>query len=124
MLLIICVLAHHLTNPNSHKSFHQPASDRYKVFIDLFNLSTFLLPRNCIPPLTRQMKNRLSIMEEEQKEEESKVTSSALHSTAKAPIPPSDSPCPRENGEEKASSDSDLEKSLENSMERSCEASM
>lgn len=99
-------------------------SDRYKVFIDLFNLSTFLLPRNCIPPLTRQMKNRLSIMEEEQKEEESKVTSSALHSTAKAPIPPSDSPCPRENGEEKASSDSDLEKSLENSMERSCEASM
>lgn len=110
--------------PTHTNPFHRTASDRYKVFIDLFNLSTFLLPRNCIPPLTRQMKNRLSIMEEDQKEDESKVSSSALHSTAKASIPPSDSPCPRENGEEKASSESDLEKSLENSMERSCEASM
>ncbi|KAK4290449.1 hypothetical protein Pmani_036649 [Petrolisthes manimaculis] len=38
-------------------------SDRYKVFLDLFNLSTFLLPRNSVPPLTRQMKSRLSIRE-------------------------------------------------------------
>lgn len=36
-------------------------SDRYKVFLDLFNLSTFLIPRNLIPPLTKQMKTRLSI---------------------------------------------------------------
>uniref|UniRef100_A0A2P2HW23 Tryptophan 2,3-dioxygenase n=1 Tax=Hirondellea gigas TaxID=1518452 RepID=A0A2P2HW23_9CRUS len=36
-------------------------SDRYKVFIDLFNLSTFLLPRDSIPTLTRQMKHRLSM---------------------------------------------------------------
>ncbi|XP_065580313.1 tryptophan 2,3-dioxygenase-like [Artemia franciscana] len=35
-------------------------SDRYKVFIDLFNLSTFILPRNHIPPLTEDMKSRLS----------------------------------------------------------------
>ncbi|XP_013772900.1 tryptophan 2,3-dioxygenase-like [Limulus polyphemus] len=39
-------------------------SDRYKVFVDLFNLSTFLVPRNCIPPLTPAMKRRLSVMEE------------------------------------------------------------
>lgn len=38
-------------------------SDRYKVFIDLFNLSTFLLPRHSIPTLTRQMKHRLSVHE-------------------------------------------------------------
>ncbi|KAH0550170.1 tryptophan 2,3-dioxygenase [Cotesia glomerata] len=36
-------------------------SDRYKVFLDLFNLSTFLIPRNLIPPLTKQMKTKLSI---------------------------------------------------------------
>ncbi|XP_021924784.1 tryptophan 2,3-dioxygenase [Zootermopsis nevadensis] len=36
-------------------------SDRYKVFLDLFNLSTFLIPRGYIPPLTRHMKSKLSI---------------------------------------------------------------
>ncbi|XP_071559570.1 tryptophan 2,3-dioxygenase [Temnothorax nylanderi] len=36
-------------------------SDRYKVFLDLFNLSTFLIPRHMIPPLTKQMKKKLSI---------------------------------------------------------------
>ena len=38
-------------------------SDRYKVFLDLFNLSTFLIPRDYIPPLTANMKQRLSIYE-------------------------------------------------------------
>ena len=38
-------------------------SDRYKVFLDLFNLSTFLIPRDYIPPLTPNMKQRLSIYE-------------------------------------------------------------
>lgn len=37
-------------------------SDRYKVFLDLFNLSTFLIPRDYIPPLTRRMKRRLSMI--------------------------------------------------------------
>ncbi|XP_041461975.1 tryptophan 2,3-dioxygenase-like [Lytechinus variegatus] len=36
-------------------------SDRYKVFLDLFNLSNYLLPRNYIPPLTPVMKRTLSI---------------------------------------------------------------
>ncbi|XP_067000328.2 tryptophan 2,3-dioxygenase [Anabrus simplex] len=36
-------------------------SDRYKVFLDLFNLSTFLIPRGYIPPLTRHMKSKLSV---------------------------------------------------------------
>ncbi|KAK3929882.1 Tryptophan 2,3-dioxygenase [Frankliniella fusca] len=35
-------------------------SDRYKVFLDLFNLSTFLIPRDYIPPLTSQMKIALA----------------------------------------------------------------
>jgi hypothetical protein len=34
------------------------------VFLDLFNLSTFLLPRKNIPPLSRQMKTRLSIRDD------------------------------------------------------------
>lgn len=34
-------------------------SERYKVFIDLFNLSTFLVPRSLVPPLTPQMKSTL-----------------------------------------------------------------
>ena len=29
--------------------------NRYKVFLDLFNMSTFLIPRNLIPPLTPQV---------------------------------------------------------------------
>lgn len=36
-------------------------SDRYKVFLDLFNLSTFLIPRENIPPLTKHMQNKLNI---------------------------------------------------------------
>ncbi|XP_037086365.1 tryptophan 2,3-dioxygenase-like [Pollicipes pollicipes] len=35
-------------------------SDRYKVFLDLFNLSTFLIPRQYVPPLSRAMQFRLS----------------------------------------------------------------
>ncbi len=37
--------------------------DRYKVFLDLFNLSTFLIPRQYFPKLTTRMKHRLSILE-------------------------------------------------------------
>lgn len=36
-------------------------SDRYKVFVDLFNLSTFLIPRELIPPLTKTMKTHLCL---------------------------------------------------------------
>lgn len=36
-------------------------SDRYKVFLDLFNLSTFLIPRESIPPLTVEMKQTLNM---------------------------------------------------------------
>ena len=39
-----------------HFSFY---SDRYKVFVDLFNLSNYLIPRDRIPPLSSSMKMRL-----------------------------------------------------------------
>ena len=39
-------------------------SDRYKIFVDICNLSTFLIPRECIPPLTTAMKKRLSVMDD------------------------------------------------------------
>jgi len=35
-------------------------SDRYKAFLDLFNLSTYLVPREYIPPLTDGMAKRLT----------------------------------------------------------------
>ncbi|CAF5203384.1 unnamed protein product, partial [Rotaria magnacalcarata] len=35
-------------------------SDRYKVFIDLFNLASFLIPREFLPKLTAEMKMRLA----------------------------------------------------------------
>lgn len=41
-------------------------SDRYKVFVDLFNLSTYLVPRAYIPDLTDRMKRRLSVLCAEQ----------------------------------------------------------
>ena len=44
-------------------------SDRYKVFLDLFNLSAFLIPRDYIPKLTSSMKRTLSILSPEQIEE-------------------------------------------------------
>lgn len=37
-------------------------SDRYKVFLDLFNLSTYVIPREYIPPLTMSMKRTLSTL--------------------------------------------------------------
>lgn len=43
----------------SHTYFLSLFSDRYKVFLDLFNLSTFLVPRDSIPPLTDRMKQTL-----------------------------------------------------------------
>ncbi|ESO07176.1 hypothetical protein HELRODRAFT_185454 [Helobdella robusta] len=36
-------------------------SDRYKVFLDLFNTATYLIPRHLIPQLTAQMRKRLSV---------------------------------------------------------------
>ncbi|XP_063697105.1 tryptophan 2,3-dioxygenase [Culicoides brevitarsis] len=36
-------------------------SDRYKVFLDLFNLSTFLIPRENMPPLTMDMRKMLNL---------------------------------------------------------------
>lgn len=48
-------------------------SDRYKVFLDLFNLSTFLIPRSQIPPLSKGMKSKLSIRDEEMQFNEKKT---------------------------------------------------
>lgn len=105
-------------------------SDRYKVFLDLFNLSTFLLPRNSVPPLTRKMKYRLSTMEDGEKtmpemgkdRDDSTTSKAAQNASKSSAFVSSDSPCLTENGKE-VLSDSELEKSLETSMERLCKAS-
>ncbi|CAH1394067.1 unnamed protein product [Nezara viridula] len=36
-------------------------SDRYKVFLDLFNLSSYLLPRGYIPPLSSQIRSQINL---------------------------------------------------------------
>jgi len=41
-------------------------SDRYKVFVDLFNLSTYLVPRQYSPQLTQRMQRSLSVIVNEQ----------------------------------------------------------
>lgn len=41
-------------------------SDRYKVFVDLFNLSTYLVPRRYSPLLTHRMQRNLSVIAVEQ----------------------------------------------------------
>ena len=36
-------------------------SDRYKVFLDLTNLTSYLIPREFTPPLSRDMEHRLGV---------------------------------------------------------------
>uniref|UniRef100_A0A1I8H7W9 Tryptophan 2,3-dioxygenase n=1 Tax=Macrostomum lignano TaxID=282301 RepID=A0A1I8H7W9_9PLAT len=47
---------------SGYQYLRSTVSDRYKPFVDLFNLSTFLIPRSRIPPLTPKMKRSLSII--------------------------------------------------------------
>ncbi|GFN74720.1 tryptophan 2,3-dioxygenase-like [Plakobranchus ocellatus] len=47
---------------SGYQYLRSTVSDRYKVFLDLFNTSTYLIPRAYIPPLTRSMKRQLSIL--------------------------------------------------------------
>jgi len=44
---------------SGYQYLRSTVSDRYKVFVDLFNLSNFLIPRDQIPPLSSSMKMRL-----------------------------------------------------------------
>jgi len=47
-------------------------SDRYKVFLDLFNLSSFILPRKLIPKLSKDMITRLSNRQDSNSKSEDK----------------------------------------------------
>ncbi|GAB1608267.1 tryptophan 2,3-dioxygenase-like [Argonauta hians] len=47
---------------SGYQYLRSTVSDRYKVFLDLFNLSSYLLPRDYIPMLDNQMKRRLNIV--------------------------------------------------------------
>jgi tryptophan 2,3-dioxygenase len=33
--------------------------DKHKIFTDLFNLSTFLIPRSSLPPLPKEVQQKL-----------------------------------------------------------------
>ncbi|CAL1539765.1 unnamed protein product [Lymnaea stagnalis] len=47
---------------SGYQYLRSTVSDRYKVFLDLFNMSTYLIPRDYIPPLSRSLKRQLSIL--------------------------------------------------------------
>ncbi|KAH9510015.1 hypothetical protein Btru_044839 [Bulinus truncatus] len=47
---------------SGYQYLRSTVSDRYKVFLDLFNMSTYLIPRVYIPPLSRALKRQLSIL--------------------------------------------------------------
>jgi len=44
---------------SGYQYLRSTVSPRYQVFVDLFNLATFLVPRHVIPPLSGEMKKRL-----------------------------------------------------------------
>ncbi|XP_033127141.1 tryptophan 2,3-dioxygenase-like [Anneissia japonica] len=46
---------------SGYQYLRSTVSDRYKVFLDLYNLSSFLVPKEYIPPLTDTMQRRLSM---------------------------------------------------------------
>jgi len=48
---------------SGYQYLRSTVSDRYKVFLDLFNLSTFLIPRRYLPPLSAQMRRCLSLVQ-------------------------------------------------------------
>lgn len=65
--MVLRMIGSHQFGTGGSSGYHylrSTLSDRYKVFVDLFNLSTFLIPRDCIPTLTASMKRKLSIMED------------------------------------------------------------
>ena len=57
-------------------------SDRYKVFLDLLNLSSYLVTRDRIPPLTSKIKKSLSIPDW--------IEEGKLHTSSKITPPDSD----------------------------------
>ncbi|CAG5133808.1 unnamed protein product [Candidula unifasciata] len=50
---------------SGYQYLRSTVSDRYKVFLDLFNMSTYLIPRDYIPPLSRTLRRRLSMLTHE-----------------------------------------------------------
>ncbi|CAF1008899.1 unnamed protein product [Adineta ricciae] len=58
-------------------------SDRYKVFVDLFNLASFLIPREFLPKLTTEMKMRLAVANvQPSSEDNAKEDGEELHRTS------------------------------------------
>lgn len=65
--MVLRMLGSHQMGTGGSSGYHylrSTLSDRYKIFVDICNLATFLIPREFIPPLTPSMKKRLSVMED------------------------------------------------------------
>ncbi len=50
------------TGGSSGYSYLKATVDKHRVFTDLFNLSTFLIPESMLPPLPPQLKARLAFV--------------------------------------------------------------
>ena len=53
------------TGGSSGYAYLRATAQQHKIYGDLFNLSTFIIPRSFLPPLPKAMKRRLSFAEEE-----------------------------------------------------------
>lgn len=65
--MVLRMLGSHQMGTGGSSGYHylrSTLSDRYKIFVDLCNLATWLIPRDLIPPLTPNMKKRLSVMDD------------------------------------------------------------
>ena len=60
--MVLRMIGSHQMGTGGSSGYHylrSTLSDRYKVFVDLFNLSTFLVSKEYLPLLTPRMKNKL-----------------------------------------------------------------
>jgi tryptophan 2,3-dioxygenase len=53
------------TGGSSGYAYLRATAQQHKIYGDMFNLSTFIIPRSFLPPLPKVMKRRLSFAEEE-----------------------------------------------------------
>lgn len=67
--MVLRMIGSHQMGTGGSSGYHylrSTLSDRYKVFVDLFNLSTFLIPKQYLPTLPKSLKKKLAILNEEE----------------------------------------------------------
>ena len=76
------------TGGSSGYSYLKATVDKHRVFTDLFNLSTFLIPESMLPPLPPQLKAKLAFVFSSQAPSK---TAASRHVVPAAVAPPRES---------------------------------